>query len=773
MLKKLFSSFPTLLIMSVTIFFFVILSNCIDTNIDKIYFPSFPDKHTIALWLFDESEYNYTTLCDAGEGHYDLRLMPNGHLYPGKYGNCLKLSGGKGHTIAYAGFAGKIVNNHIRKPDGQISGLWGPTEGPERLLNALSMAEWTFEFWLKLYNDNENITIFDMGQGYEPGFSLTLDDSGYFKVISSYSGISAKIILDTDLFKNQLWHHLALSQNGTEINFFFDGNAQSEIQIKTINRQPLPDLQKPENREHEHRNFESMSHEERQKNRFNLAIGHKRTGGDIMSGSVDEMRFSDIVRYTNDFNLLSSFSRKLGAYGAKMSEPVTQSGLPLLFNNHKSGTPLQFGLRKYLFIDYAIIDSSFGVEIRMNQPIEKQQIDFKPKKSAWRPTVIDIENKVYLFVPEGYDSGKGRTFLYTSSDGIHFVEHEDSPVIKGLPLYGTFFENKNPNILPEEKYKLTSWIGNRGINLFFSPDGVHWRRNETLILPLVSGGSAETYYDDQQGRYVLFIRRDTSFRTATCPGGARQCIMFETNEPTKTWPFKRLDPPYYEGWTLPAVTCEGPVIFDETVSGQAYRSRVIKYLWAPDVYLAFVWRYPSDQGDDPARHVDLGISRNGKQWKFFEPTQGWYIPTTDDPDPEQISIYGLIRRGNEIWQYTNHGGPHGGSPPRTYYRWKQRLDGFVSLDGAGIVITKPIVFTGDKVKLLLNSTGSIKVAILDEKGKEYPDYSISKCDKATDSVAHLVTWSGVSDLTEFSGRPIRLKFELSDSKLFAFELAGD
>jgi hypothetical protein len=480
-----------------------------------------------------------------------------------------------------------------------------------------------------------------------------------------------------------------------------------------------------------------MSHDERRKNRFNLTVGHQRSGGTIMSASVDEIRFSNIVRYTKDFNVPSSFSRKLGAYGAKVSEPVVPTGLPLLFNDDKSGSPLQFGLRKYVFIDDAIIDTSFGVEIRMNQPTGKQKTDFKPKKSAWRPTVVDIGNKVYLYVPEGYDSELGRTLLYTSTDGIHFTEHKDSPVIKDLPLYGTFFEDKNPNILPEEKYKLTSWIGNRGINLFFSPDGIHWRRNETLILPLVSGGSAEAYYDDQQGRYMLLIRRDTSFRTSTCPGGARQCIMFETKEPTKTWLFQPLNSPYYEGWTLPAVTCEGPVIFDETISGQAYRSRTIKYPWAPDVYLAFVWRYPSDQGDDPARHVDLGISRNGKQWKFFEPTQGWYIPTADDPDPEQLSIYGY---------------------------------GFVSVDGSGFIITKPLVFTGEKVKLVLNSTGSIKVAVLDEKGEGFTDYSIQKCDVITDSVTHTVTWAGNSDLTDFSEKPVRFRFELLNSKLFTFEL---
>jgi len=772
MIKRMTCSVPPLVKIALAAVSIAMITNCGNVSKENSVFRSFPDKHTVALWLFDESEYNYTTLCDAGEYHYDLRLMSNGNLGPGKYGNSFKMSGGTGHAIAYAGFAGKVVNNHIRKPDGMISGLWGPTEGPEKLLKTLADGKWTFEFWLKLENIEDKITAFDMGQGDEPGFSLIIHNSGSIDIISSYSGIGAHIETNIDGINDQTWHHFAFSQSGPEIRFFLDGIEQRDIRINELNKQPLPDMQKPEDREHEHRDFESMSYEERRNNRFNLTVGHQRSGGEIMTGSVDEVRFSDLIRYTEDFKVPSSYSRKLGAYGAMVSEPVNPTGPPPLFGENKSGNVLQFGLRKYLFIDDAIIESSTGVEIKMNQPVEKQKTDFKPKKSAWRPTVVDIEYQVFLYVPEGYDSESGRTFLYTSTDGIHFIEHKESPVIKDLPLYGTFFEDKNPNILPEERYKLTSWIGNRGIYLFFSPDGVHWRRNETLILPLVSGGSAEAYYDDQDGCYVLFIRRDSSFRTPSCPGGARQCIMFKTKEPTNTFPFNRLDPPYYEGWTLPAVTCEGPAIFDETVSGQAYRSRAIKYPWAPDVYLSFVWRYPSDQGDDPARHVDLGISRNGKDWKFFEPTQGWYIPTEDDLDPEQISIYGLIRRGDEIWQYTNHGGPHGGDPPRTYYRWKQRLDGFVSLDGSGVVITKPLTFTGDKVKLLLNSTGSVKVAILDETGKESPEYSISKCDPVTDSVSHQVTWAGVSDLSQFSEKSIRLKFEFSNSKLFAFELLG-
>ena len=289
------------------------------------------------------------------------------------------------------------------------------------------------------------------------------------------------------------------------------------------------------------------------------------------------------------------------------------------------------------------------------------------------------------------------------------------------------------------------------------------------MLPLVSGGGAETFFDDQQGKYMTFIRRDSSFHTKSCRGKTRAGVLFETSEPMKTWPFIPQDPPYYEGWTLPAVTCEGPTIFGKTSAGQTYRTRAIKYPWAADTFLAFVWRYPRHLGDDPARHVDLGVSRNGLDWTFFEPTQGWFIP--EDNHEEQVSLHGLIRRKDEIWLYTDHGGAHGGSPPRTYYRWTQRLDGFVSLDGTGVVITKPLVFKGKNVRLILNSTGFIKAAILNKKGIEMDGFKISDCDKITDSVNHVVSWSKKLDLSAFSGKAIRLKFELSNSKLFAFEMS--
>ena len=138
-------------------------------------------------------------------------------------------------------------------------------------------------------------------------------------------------------------------------------------------------------------------------------------------------------------------------------------------------------------------------------------------------------------------------------------------------------------------------------------------------------------------------------------------------------------------------------------------------------------------------------------------------------------MYGLIRRGDEIWQYVDEGGAHGGDEERSYYRYRQRLDGFVSLDAGsttGTATTLPLVFEGDKLVLNIKATGGTKVAITNESGKEIPGFSMADCDPIkTDSIRHVVSWKGSNSLTQLAGKAVRLKFQMQDTKLFALQFS--
>ncbi len=51
---------------------------------------------------------------------------------------------------------------------------------------------------------------------------------------------------------------------------------------------------------------------------------------------------------------------------------------------------------------------------------------------------------------------------------------------------------------------------------------------------------------------------------------------------------------------------------------------------------------------------------------------------------------------------------------------KQRLDGFVSLDAGtttGTIVTKPLIFEGDKLVLNISAEGTARVGFFDEDGR--------------------------------------------------------
>jgi len=728
-----------------------------ETAASEDFFPSFADSNTVTLWLFDEPQYPYTTLTDASAYEYDLRLMEGGKMVPGRFGGALQV--GSGYAVSYAGFAGKVPEEELRERNGTPSGLWGPTESPGRLLQALAGKSWTVEMWLSLSSTVGEQMIIDLGQAYGPGFSLSLA-GGRFVIENCFGGVRA--ICPTTLTAGR-WHHVAFAYSGGAIGHLVDGKEQEEGSLELLPKQAPPDPQKPKDREHEGRGFDKMDAETRRRNRFNIAVGADRRSAKPMRGMVDELRVSNVRRYAGDF-APTSFSRN---YSPAAPKAPGADGLPLLFGPGTAGGALKLGGRKHVFIDDALLASKSGVTVAMNKPYGKQQLvlDFEIRKSAWRPSVYDVDGVVHMAIPNGYGSEDGLTRLATSRDGLSFSMQPEA-LIKDTPLYGAFFKDLNPNVRPEERYKACAFVANRGMYMYVSPDGWHWRRNETTQLPLRSGGGGECFWDDQRGRYTAYLKRDRSFANDECPrAGGRTAVGFWTDEVLKPWPFRKMRTPYFEGYPFPAVTGEGPVSFGVSSAGEVYRTRAIKYPWAPDVYLAFIWRYPGDAGP---RHVELAVSRDGERWTFFG--KDWYIPI--GAAEEELSVYGLLRRGDEIWQYVDEGGAHGGSDPRTYYRYRQRLDGFTSLDAAdaGKATTRPLVFTGSRLVLNVASRGSVRVGIVNEDGSGIPGFAVADCKPIrTDSVRRQVIWQGGPNVGTLAGKAVRLVLELNDAKLYSLQ----
>ena len=146
---------------------------------------------------------------------------------------------------------------------------------------------------------------------------------------------------------------------------------------------------------------------------------------------------------------------------------------------------------------------------------------------------------------------------------------------------------------------------------------------------------------------------------------------------------------------------------------------------------------------------------------------------------------GIIRVGDELWQY------YGGSPlthdegdletlilpgnGRNYSRVISRLDGYVSADAGaqtGYFVTPTMLYAGDELQLnvKVNPGGSVRVGLLDENDNPIVGRSIADCVSITgDNVALTVSWNSGSDVSARAGMPTKMKVEITDASLYAFQ----
>ncbi len=113
-------------------------------------------------------------------------------------------------------------------------------------------------------------------------------------------------------------------------------------------------------------------------------------------------------------------------------------------------------------------------------------------------------------------------------------------------------------------------------------------------------------------------------------------------------------------------------------------------------------------------------------------------------------------------------------------RYTLRIDGFVSLHApliVGELITRPVTFTGNQLTLNVSTSaaGSVRIEIQDVDGQPLPGFALAACQEVYgDDLDRTVIWAGNPDLGAFSGKPVRLRFEVKDADLYSFRFrAGD
>ncbi len=107
-----------------------------------------------------------------------------------------------------------------------------------------------------------------------------------------------------------------------------------------------------------------------------------------------------------------------------------------------------------------------------------------------------------------------------------------------------------------------------------------------------------------------------------------------------------------------------------------------------------------------------------------------------------------------------------------------RRDGFASMDAGaepGTLTTRPVQFTGKYLFVNVDSPdGVLRAELLDEAGQPLPSFTLEECSPVSaDSTLTKVTWKNGSDLSSFSDRPVRLRFELTGGSLYSFWVSRD
>jgi hypothetical protein len=294
-----------------------------------------------------------------------------------------------------------------------------------------------------------------------------------------------------------------------------------------------------------------------------------------------------------------------------------------------------------------------------------------------------------------------------------------------------------------------------------SADGFSWRRYPEPICNQFADSQYSGFWDERLNKYVIYGR---------VGGRGRALGRSESND------FSHFD-------SLKLVLQADD---DDPPASDLYNSAAMKYPYAANVYLMFPSLFHHQR---QTLDIHLAVSRDGINWT--RPQRAPFIPLGKQGDFDGGSLYmgqGLVRKGSELWQYYS-GSAMGHDQvefenrdqpgfARVYSRAVSRLDGFVSVEApasGGSFTTPALTFSGHVLTLnvQVRPGGSLRVGLLDDQGGPIQGRSTQDCIPITaDQTRALVRWNGGKDLSPLAGKPTKMRVEMSNTSLYAFQFTA-
>lgn len=386
------------------------------------------------------------------------------------------------------------------------------------------------------------------------------------------------------------------------------------------------------------------------------------------------------------------------------------------------------------------------------------------------------------------------------------------------------------NAKEEERFRMIARPGHVALGaelgLFSSPDGIHWKFTREKILTDTWNRKDAVFWKDPMGRplgkeyhldsqnvilwdnriqkYVAYIRKNI-------PPYGRTIARSESDDlfgfpEARKMPVVLMADDYDAPMFNPQENHHMPAI-------DFYTNGVIKYPWAEDAYYMFPttyfkyrsWFLHEFEEEHPMNAGPLDIrfaaSRDGVSWLRYD--RRALVPLGMKNEFDAQSLYmcsGLVPgNGDKMYMYyfgRNYGhgwgriDEHGErnnrllkkaglaptKPICAISRVVFRRDGFISIRGdytGGEFITPALRFTGNHLEINVDTSalGDLRVEIQDETGKYIPGYSLEDSDRVhtANEIRRIVTWRGKRDVNSLEGRPVRLRFVLRDTDLYAFQ----
>lgn len=380
------------------------------------------------------------------------------------------------------------------------------------------------------------------------------------------------------------------------------------------------------------------------------------------------------------------------------------------------------------------------------------------------------------------------------------------------------FKDENPAAPPDARYKALLPANRlpkdhrRGLLAFKSPDGLHWTPMSDK--PVITAGAFDSqnlaFWDAQQGQYRAYWRYFTKGgddnEKVWDPQGHR-AIRTATSRDFLNWQDHH------------------DVRYVDSPSEQLYTNQVKPYHRAPHLLIGFPMRYVERghrDGPDHEARASAGPEQirrwsaslralpelENREWRAKASerygramTEGLFMASRDGVTFQRWNE-GFLRPGIErpgTWNYGHQciawhpietKGTLAGAPNElslfaveSYWtdrsdllrRYTLRLDGFVAVNApmsGGELITKPLTFTGKSLSLNLatSAAGSVRVELQDVHGKPLPGFSLDDCEELFgDTLDRQVTWKMQTDVSKLKGQPVRVRFELRDADLYAFQ----